>query len=329
MRRSAAALLLATSLMFTGTVSAQSLCVFSLIGAQGELWEFMTDYRLAAANWGTDLTLRVFTDERVAAEDLKAGLCDGLLMTGIKARQFVPFSGSIDSIGGLHSYDALRVVIALTAHPELATSMRQGAWETAGVMPLGAAYLFLKDRRITSVEKIAGKRMAVFDHDRAQILMSEHLGLRPELSDVTNFSAKFNNGVVDIIAAPAVAYLPLELYRGVGSRGLVVKLPTAQLTMQLVTRASAFEAAFMQRSREYFYANFDRAMQVVEKAEDDILFFYPPPDHDRPRYEEMMNDARNYLVAHDVYDRSMMTWLKKARCKVSAERAECANKDPW
>src|SRR5690606_6758154 len=111
---------------------------------------------------GENISLRVFTDERVAGEDFKAGLCDGLLMTGIKARQFVPFTGSIDAIGGLHDYDSLRVLIELTAHPRLAPSMRHGAWETAGILPLGAAYLFLKDRRITSVEDIAGKRMAVF-----------------------------------------------------------------------------------------------------------------------------------------------------------------------
>ncbi|MBQ0753364.1 MAG: hypothetical protein KBT87_06785 [Gammaproteobacteria bacterium] len=321
--------LLAGFLLVASNAQAQSLCVFSLVGAHGELWEFMTDYRLAAARQGAHFDLRVFTDERVAGEDLKAGMCDGLLMSGIKARQFVPFSGSIDSIGGLHSYDALQALITLTAHPQLAASMRNGAWETAGVMPLGAAYLFLKDRRITSVDKIAGKRIAVFDNDRAQMLMSEYMGLRPVLSDVTNFSSKFNNGVVDIIAAPAVAYLPLELYRGVGSHGLVVKMPAAQLTMQLVLRREHFDESFMQWSRQFFLENFDLAMRVVEAAEDDILFFYPPPDRDRERYIQLMNDARRYLISKNVYDEDMMRWLKKVRCKVSPERAECGNGSPW
>lgn len=309
--------------------TARTVCVFSLIGAQGELWELMTDYRIAAAGWGEDISLRLFTDERVAAEDFKAGLCDGLMMTGIRARQFVPFTGSVDSIGGLHDYASLRVLIELTAHPHLEPSLRHGAWETAGILPLGAAYLFLKDRGITSVDDIAGKRMAVFDNDRAQILMCERVGARPVLADVTNFSTKFNNGVVDIIAAPAAAYMPLELYRGVGSRGLVVKLATAQLTMQLVVRHEHFSDTFRRNSRRFFADQYDRALRTIREAEDDILFFYPPPDKDRDRYVEMMNESRLFLIEAGIYDKDMMRWMKKARCKVSPERGECSAGTPW
>jgi len=309
--------------------NAKTICVFSLIGAQGELWELMTDYRIAATGWGEDITLQPFTNERVAAEDLKAGLCDGLMMTGIKARQFVPFTGSIDSIGGLHNYDSLRVMIELAAHPQLAPSMRNGSWETAGILPLGAAYIFLKDRRITGVEDLAGKRMAVFDNDRAQVLMCERISVTPELSDVSSFSNKFNNNVVDLIAAPATAYMPLELYRGVGANGMVIKLPVAQLTMQLVVNRDKFDDAFLQRSRRFLADHYGDAMRVVEAAEDEILFFYPPPDKDRSHYEQMMNESRTFLVESGVYHEEAMGWLKKARCKVSPERGECSNGLPW
>ena len=324
LKKTGLALVTGTLLLATHA-HAKTVCVFSLVGAQGDLWAMMTDYRIAAASEGEQLDLRVFTDERVAAEDLKAGLCDGLLMTGIKARQFVPFSGSIDSIGGLHSYDALRAVIALTSHPQLSEQMQSGVYAIAGILPLGAAYLFMKDRTLTSVDKIAGKRMAVFDNDRAQILMCERLGIKPELSDVTNFSTKFNNNMVDLIAAPATAYMPLELYRGVGAHGMVVKLPSAQLTLQLVVRQEKFSESFLHWSRDYFSGQFDRAMQVITAAESEILFFYPPPDADRPQYQEMMNDARLALIEEGVYDTQMMAWLKKARCKVSPMRPECSN----
>lgn len=309
--------------------SARTLCVFSLIGAQGELWEQMEDYRVAAAGWGEPVSLRVVTDERVAAEDFKAGFCDGLMMTGIRARQFVPFTGSIDAIGGLHNYHSLQMLIALLANPKLAPSMRHGAYETAGILPLGAAYLHINDRAINSVEKMAGHTMAVFDNDRAQILMAKHIGVRPELSDVSNFSSKFNNGVVDVIAAPAVAYMPLELYRGVGVQGIVVKLPTAQLTLQLVLRHDRFSPEFMAQSRRYFAGQFERAMSVIRDAEDDILFFYPPPDKDRQRYAQMMDESRVFLIESGVYDKAMMRWMKKVRCKITPSRAECGNGREW
>ena len=310
-------------------VSARTLCVFSLIGAQGDLWEQMEDYRVAAAGWGEPVTLRVFTDERVAAEDFKAGLCDGLVMTGIRARQFVPFTGSIDAIGGLHNYDSLQVLIELLTNPKLASSMRHGAYETAGILPLGAAYLHINDRSINSVEKMAGHTMAVFDNDRAQILMAKHIGVRPELSDVSNFSSKFNNGVVDVIAAPAVAYMPLELCRGVGVQGIVVKLSTAQLTLQLVVRHDRFSPEFIAESRRYFAGQFERAMKVIRDAEDDILFFYPPPDKDRQRYAQMMDESRVFLIESGVYDKAMMRWMKKVRCKITPSRAECGNGREW
>ncbi|MCK0154201.1 DUF6091 family protein [Alcanivorax sp. S6407] len=315
--------------MLAPAALARTICVFSLIGAQGDLWEQMKGYQLAAAGWGTPIELKVFTDERVAAEDLKAGFCDGLMMTGIRARQFVPFTGSIDAIGGLDSYAGLQTLIELLAHPKLAESQRHGAYETAGILPLGAAYLHINDRSINSVEKIAGHTMAVFDNDRAQVLMAEHVGMRPDLSDVTNFSSKFNNGVVDVIAAPAVAYLPLELYRGVGARGVVLKMPTALLTQQLVLRHEKFAEDFMARSRRYFADQFEPAMKVVHAAEKEILFFFPPPDRDRERYSQMMNESRVFLIESGVYDTAMMGWMKKVRCKVAPERAECGDGRAW
>lgn len=39
------------------------------------------------------------------------------------------------------------------------------------------------------------------------------MGAQPVASDISNFFGKFNNGQVDIIACPAVAYQPLELIR--------------------------------------------------------------------------------------------------------------------
>lgn len=114
-----------------------------------------------------------------------------------------------------------------------------------------------------------------------------------------------------------------------GARGLVLKLPTVQLTMQLVVRHDRFSDAFMQKSRRFFADQYDRAMRSVRAAEDDILFLYPPPDKDRQRYVEMMNESRLFLIEAGVYDKDMMRWMKKARCKVSPERGECSSEVPW
>jgi hypothetical protein len=304
---------------------AQSLCVFSVQGTQGELYGQMKDFALVAHGWGVELELKAFVDERIAAEDFKADQCDAALLTGIRARAFNPFAGSVDAIGGLPDYEALHTLITLLARPELAPRMRHGAYEVAGIMPLGAAYIFLNDRGISSVEKMAGKRLAVFEHDPAQIAMAKRIGAQPVSSDVSNFAGKFNNGVVDVIAAPAVAYMPLELYRGIGANGVVVDMPVAQLTFQLLLRHQRFPADFAARSRQYFLDLFDQAMQVVRASESEILFFFPPPDGDGPRYRQLLQDSRIALTEQGYYDPQMMRLMKRVRCSRSPNQAECSD----
>src|SRR5690606_18957879 len=128
--------------------AARSLCVFSVQGTQGEPFGQMRDFALAARTQGVALTPRAIVDERIAAEDFKADQCDAALLTGIRARAFNTFAGSIDAIGGLPDYNTLRTLISLLARPALAPNMRQGPYEVAGIMPLGAAYIFFNDRRI-------------------------------------------------------------------------------------------------------------------------------------------------------------------------------------
>jgi hypothetical protein len=246
-------------------------------------------------------------------------------MTGIRARQFNAFAGSLDAIGGLPDYPALQAMIGLLNRPELAAELRQGPYEVAGVLPLGAAYIFLNDRRINSVEKIAGKRLAVLEHDPAQQMMAQRIGAQGVSSDVSNFAGKFNNGVVDVIAAPAIAYMPLELYRGVGARGVVVELPVAQLTLQLVIRHERFPEEFASRARVWMTELFPRALREVEAAEAEMLFFFPPPDEDRQRYRLLLQDARIALADAGFYHPRMMQLMKRVRCWREPADAECSD----
>lgn len=312
-------------LLATGTADAQSLCVFSVTGAQGELWNQMQDYALAMRSNGVTLELKPYTREQLVAEDLKAGQCDAGLMTGIRVRQFNSYAGSIDAVGGLPGYEALELLFQALARPAAAEPLRSGPYEVAGLLPLGSAWLFLNDRRINSIEKMVGRRLAVLDYDRAQLLMADRIGAIPVNADVTSFAGKFNNGVVDVVAAPAVAYRPLELYRGVGARGVVVKLPVAQITFQLLIRHERFPSGFGQQSRTGFLALFEPAMKVVREAEDDLLFFYPPPDRDRERYRALLQESRIALTREGIYDPRMMKLMKKVRCRLEPTAGECSD----
>lgn len=314
-----------SSICLCNTAQAQTFCVFDMVGSQGPVSSAMRDYAAQASTWGANITIRSYMAERVAAEDLKVGQCDAALLTGIRARQFNHFTGSIDSIGGLPDYPQLKLLLGMLTRPEANKLMLNNNYEVAGLMPLGAAYIFLRDRNINSVAKMAGRKMAVLDDDKAQLVMATRIGAQAVASDVTNFANKFNNAEVDMAAAPAVAYLPLELYKGVGSQGVVLKMPVAQLTFQMVIRTDKFPANFGQHSREYFFSKFDNTLKTIRSAEEDILFFFPPPDGDAPKYREMLRQARISMTQQGIYHPKMINLMKKVRCRIEPEHSECSD----
>ena len=95
----------ATSIVGFSSASqaATDVCVFDLLGKSGESFQMAQEWALSAKSWGADINLIPKQDEAVADNDFKAGKCDGVFMTAMRARQYNKFVGSIDSIGGVPS----------------------------------------------------------------------------------------------------------------------------------------------------------------------------------------------------------------------------------
>ena len=305
----------------------RTLCVWDLMGANGDSFSLMKDYRLAAKDWGVNLKLKAYSDEKIATEDFRVGQCDAVVITGLRAKPFNTFAGSLESIGAIPSYQHLKMVVGAISSPKAAVLMTQGAYEVAGIVPLGSAYLFLRDRSIDEVGKLAGKKFAVFDYDRSQSQLVQGIGAQAVPSDISNFATKFNNGVVDVIAAPATAYRPLELYRGLADKGGIPDFLVAQVFLQVVLRKEKFPEGFGQQSRTYVLDQFDRVLTTVQRYEKDIdpKYWLHIPDADRPRYVELMRQARIKLTKDNIYDKRMMSLLKRVRCQVEPANAECAD----
>lgn len=320
-----AVLALSSSAMAAGK---QTLCVWDILGSQGDVFNLMKDYKLAAAKWGANIDLRPYTDEKIASEDFKAGQCDAVVMTGLRGRQFNSFTGSIDSMGSLPTYPMLQKALATIASPAAAKLMVSGSYEVAGLTPMGAAYLFVKDREINTIGKLSGKKIAVLDYDKAQAKMVQQVGAQPVASDVTNFAGKFNNGSVDIIGCPAAGFKPLELHKGLGTRGAIVNFPLLQLTLQIIIRHEKFPEGFGQKSREYVLSQYPRAMSLITGAEAEIdkKYWMQIPTADKDKYMSMLRESRIALTNDGTYDKRMMSVLRKVRCQVEPSNAECAQK---
>ncbi|MFN3712815.1 MAG: putative solute-binding protein [Alcanivoracaceae bacterium] len=324
--------LLSLTLLASATAHANSpikrkICVFDIIGNVGPVMGAMRDWRTAALEWGLDAELIPFTNEAIAAEDLKAGKCDAALMTGIRGRDFNQYSGTLDSIGGIPSVDHMRIVLQVLAHPSSADKISTGAYSVMGIAPAGAAFVFVNDRAINTLAKAAGKKVAVLEYDRTQSILVAQIGATPVNSDITNFSSKFNNGVVDVIAAPLVAYAPLELYKGLSPNGGIINYPLAQITMQLISRTDRFPQAMMQTSREYFYNNLDQILDGLAQEEKSVdpKWWVDIPARDKSEYEIMMQEARIQLRDQGYYHPEMLGLQRRVRCRIDNARAECVN----
>lgn len=311
------------------SVQAQTVCVFDVLGAQGDTFATMKDYVVAARQWGANITLKPYTDERIAAEDFKAGQCDGVFLTGMRLRQFNSFVGSIDSIGGLTSYSALKVAISLMANPKLAPDMLSNGFEVAGVTPLGAAFIVVRDRNINTLAKAAGKRFGVLDYDKAQAIMVEKVGAQPVSVDLMTVGAKFNNGEVDIIGMPAIGFKPFELYKGIGTQGAIIRFPVVEVTGSIVIRPNKFPEDYGQKSRTWVSAQLGREIEAINKVERsiDARYWLDIPLTDKVGYIRIMREARIALTKQGIYNKKMMSILKKVRCQQDSQSFECSLTD--
>ena len=304
---------------------AQSLCVFDVLGVNGPFYGAMREYATMSQKWGTPLELKAYIDEEKAATDFREGRCDSTALTGIRARDFNVFTSSIEAIGGFTNDKQFKTVIQTLAQPSAAQWMTENNVEVTGIAPIGSIYLFLNDRSINSVEKLKGKKIAVLAHDLVQLRLADRLGFQALAADVNDFSLKFNQRQADILVAPAIAYMPLELFKGVGNKGIVLKMPISYLSLQVLSHPDKFPADFGQKSRQYFAGQFDTLIKPARQAEQEILYFFPAPDGEYDNYQSLLREARLSLTEEGIYAPKMMTLMKKVRCKNQPSRAECSD----
>ncbi|HFG6899630.1 putative solute-binding protein [Acinetobacter baumannii] len=307
----------------------QTICVFDFVGKNGDVYALMKDYQLVAKNWGADIELKVNQNEAVIAEDFKAGKCDGISVSGMRGRQFNSFTGSLDAIGAIPDLKLAVKVMQGLASQTFSKYMVNGRYEVVGVIPVGDAYLLVNDRSINTVAKAAGKKIAVLDYDEAQKIMVQQVGAQAVSADVTNFGAKFNNHQVDIIGAPAAAFKPLELQKGLGTKGAIVNYPILQVTGNIIIRPDKFPTGFGQKSREWVAGQLPRAFTILGKMKADIpqKYWMEVPAADKPGYQKLMRESRINLTQRGVYDKRMMKLLWQFRCKQDAKNFECGLQD--
>jgi hypothetical protein len=321
-------LALSGALALPTTASAATLCVYDPAGKAGDYHALLQDFALEASGWGATVDVRAYTDEETAAKDFEAGQCAGVIATGVRLQRFNRFPSTVEAMGALPTYDHLKTLLTTVTNSDGASKMLvKDGRETVGFIPVGAVYLFVRDRNVDSVPELAGKRIATMDYDKAAPALVKRVGAVMVPADLGTIGPKFNNGAVDAAYVSAPAYEPFELHRGLAGGGGVLRSPLAQATLQVMIQTDQFPAGFGAKARSWFLSKFDHAVGLAQKAEAGIpaSMWVDVPTTETAGWDQMFADVRVKLRDEGSYDGMMLKVMKQQRCKVDAARAECAD----
>lgn len=292
------------------------------------------DYPKLKKSASTLVSLKVYTNESVLTEDFRSKRCDGAGISNLRAKQFNKFVGSIDAIGAVQTYKQLTAVIQTLANPKFDEKMINKDFEVVGVVPLGGAYIMVGDRNINTLAKAAGKKIAVLQFDETQKKLVQNVGGQPVAVDLLTVGPKFNNKEVDIMAAPAILFEPMELRRGMTDKsgkvvGGIIKFPVIQVTGTLIMHRNKFPAGMGSIAREIISKQLTPAFEFVDKLEGRIpeKYWMTLNQSDKPGYIRLMRESRIQMTKEGYYDPDMMKLLKQVRCAQDPSNYECALKD--
>ncbi|MDX1754804.1 MAG: putative solute-binding protein [Marinobacter sp.] len=322
----------------SSAIERKEFCVFDVAGASGFVYKTLETYRREAMSAGVQFSMRPFTNEEEVIAAFNEGECDLIAVTDIGVRQFNDFTSAISAIGAIPRYEDLKVLMYILASPRVAHHLENDAHQVLGVIPMGAAYLFVDDREIDHVDDLRGQRVSVFEGHHDAWHMLNYVGAQPVPAKIANFSQMFNTGEVDISYAPGAAYELLEMFRGMGESGGIVRYPVGQVTTQLVARTGEFDERFVRKSRRIMSRLYPEAMRIVREFENRIpedRWVDISPEAVRG-YQEMLRGVRldmkessseNARLAAAAYNEDMMTILRKVRCYTNPGGQECSAED--
>lgn len=306
-----------------------TMCVFDMLGKGGPAHQALRSYRTEAMKWGVDLSFKSYTDERVASEEFNSGVCDMVNVPGIRARSYNQFTGTMNSIGAIPTYEHMKMILSTLSTSKAAPLMREGEYEVLSIVPTGALFGFVTDRSIDSPKKMAGKKITVLDNaPESQYLVSQ-VGMTPVSSTISNALQKFNNHSVDITGAPAFAYEPMEMYKGLEPNGGVISWPFLQTTIQIVGRWQKLPEGFGQKSRDHSQKGVEGMIGLIELTEKTIpaKYWIPITNEVKDEWSETFRHNRIALREQGIYNSKALSLFRKVRCSIEPGLAECTAAD--
>ena len=302
-----------------------NICVYDIMGANGDIMAVAKDYALAAKNWGVDIQPNVYMNLEKAQNDFEQKKCDGLVADNYATKKYNNFMGTVGAVGAISNYNVAQKVLSALGSAKLASKLKNKDYEVVGYMPFGLVYFMTTDRTLSSLQQLQGKRIGILASDPSQKRMAQKVGMVPVYMTFDNAASKARNGDFDIVPAPLIVYKPFEIEKILGAKGGIVNYPLGFMTMNFILAKGDYPADFGQKSRQWFSKQSTQYMKTVYRWDSTVpkRMMYEVPENDRSGYDSLLSQMRKEFVDNKTYDSSMIVLIRHLRCAQDPKFIEC------
>ena len=182
------------------------LCITGAFGVSSHLRTYFDDYAKQSLDYGVSLVLKRYEDETKAIQDYQDGSCPMLAVSGVRARVFNKFTGSIDSFGAVQTYNSLRIIIETVLSKKAEKFLINNDHEIVVILPGAAQFAFVASRNIVTIESFSNRKIGVSTVTPENRYFARVIGMIPIESGSNTIANKFANGVTDVAMLPTSAF---------------------------------------------------------------------------------------------------------------------------
>jgi len=300
-------------------------CAYDPIGSQGDITRRLNDIRLYAQQYQVKFKVVTYQKEQQAIQAFDDGKCSGLAASNFNTYRYNQFMGSTAGIGLIPNNRTAKSFLQLLNHPTIEKRLVSKNYEAIGMIPIGTAYMVLKNKNLSRVAQLRNQRIGVLPNNPPQQALVRSVGAQPVYVDLSNAIAQFKQNKIDIIAAPVYGLLPYNLQKEFGPNTQVINFPLAYFGVNLIIKPQAYPANFGRKIRGWFVQNSQLLTNRATQWENHLPAYYwvDVSFYEKQSYDVMVAKIRNQYVLSGYYDAYFVQLMKRLRCMDDPRYFEC------
>ncbi|WP_336017273.1 putative solute-binding protein [Acinetobacter pittii] len=300
-------------------------CAYDPIGSQGDITRRLNDIRLYAQQYQVKFKVVTYQKEQQAIQAFDDGKCSGLAASNFNTYRYNQFMGSTAGIGLIPNNRTAKSFLQLLNHPTIEKRLVSKNYEAIGMIPIGTAYMVLKNGNLSRVAQLRNQRIGVLPNNPPQQALVRSVGAQPVYVDLSNAIAQFKQNKIDIIAAPVYGLLPYNLQKEFGPNTQVINFPLAYFGVNLIIKPQAYPANFGRKIRGWFVQNSQLLTNRATQWENHLPAYYwvDVSFYEKQSYDVMVAKIRNQYVLSGYYDAYFVQLMKRLRCMDDPRYFEC------